>query len=129
MNGTRESLVKALCLAFLVILGVAASAQERSQMADRLQMALGLSEEQTAKVEKILADQGQKRRSVAQEARAAGDRMAAREKMQAVAAETQELLSGVLNEEQMSKYRELMAARRAGQGRLGGRGRQAESTE
>ena len=121
--------MKALCLAFLVVLGVAASAQERSQMADRLQMALGLSEEQTAKVEKILADQGHKRRSVAQEARAAGDRMAAREKMQAVAAETQELLSGVLNEEQMSKYRELMAARRAGQGRLGGRGRQAESTE
>ena len=134
MNGTRESLVKALCLVFLVVLGAAASAQERAQMADRLQMALGLSEEQTAKVEKILAEQGQKRRSVAQEARAAGDRMAAREKMQAVAAETQELLSGVLNEEQMSKYRELVSARRArqgraGQGRPGGRVPQAESTE
>ena len=121
--------MKALCLAFLVVLGVAASAQERSQMADRLQAALGLSEEQTAKVEKILAEQGQKRRSARQEGRAAGDRMAAREKMQAVAAETQELLSGVLNEEQMSKYRELMAARRAGQRRPGGRGPQAESTE
>ena len=126
--------MKALCLAFLVVLGVAGSAQERAQMADRLQAALGLSEEQTAKVEKILAEQGQKRRSARQEARAAGDRMAAREKMQAVAAETQELLSGVLNEEQMSKYRELMSARRAGQGRAGqgrsgGRGPQAESTE
>lgn len=98
-------------------------------MVDRLQAALGLSEEQTAKVEKILAAQGPKRRAIAQEARAAGDRMAAREKMQAIAAETQELLSGVLNEEQMSKYRELMAERRAGQGRPGRRGPQADSTE
>ena len=49
--------------------------------------------------------------------------------MQAIAAETQELLSGVLNEEQMSKYRELMAERRAGQGRPGRRRPQADSTE
>ena len=110
-------------LAVLVTLGLGANAQERGPMLDRLQTALGLSDEQTVEVEKILGEQAEERRALMQEARDTGDRRAVRDRMQAVMASTEKKLDEVLGEEQMATYREMMAEMRAGQrGRAGGRG-------
>ena len=115
--------MKALSLAVLVTVSLVANAQERGPMLDRLQTALGLSAEQTVEVEKILGEQAEQRRAMMQEARDSGDRRAVRGRMQAMMATTEEKLGKVLNEDQMAKYREMMAEMRAGQrGRPGGRG-------
>lgn len=109
-------------LAVLVTLGLGANAQERGPMLDRLQTALGLSDEQTVEVGKILGEQAEQRRALMQEARDTGDRRAVRDRMQAMTASTEKKLGEVLNEDQMATYREMMAEMRAGQrGRAGGR--------
>lgn len=117
--------MKALTLAtltVLVTLGLGANAQERGSMLDRLQTALGLSAEQVVEVGKILDEQAEQRRALMQEARDTGDRRALRDRMQATMAATEEKLGKVLDEEQMAKYREMMAEMRSGQrGRRGGR--------
>lgn len=118
--------MKALSLAMLTVLvtlGLGANAQERGPMLERLQTALGLSDEQTVEVGKILGEQAEQRRALMQEARDTGDRRAVRDRMQAMAGSTEKKLGEVLNEEQMATYREMMAQMRAGQrGRAGERG-------
>lgn len=117
--------MKALSLvavAVVVTLGLAANAQERGPMLDRLQTALGLSDEQTVAVEKILGEQAGQRRALMQEARDTGNRRAVRDRMQAMTASTQKKLAEVLSEDQMAKYQEMREQMRAGQrGRAGGR--------
>lgn len=111
-------------LAVLVTLGLSANAQERGPMLDRLQTALGLSDEQTVEVGKILGEQAEQRRVLMQEARDTGNRRAVRDRMQAVMESTENKLGKVLTEDQMATYREMMAEMRAGQrGRAGGRPR------
>lgn len=124
--------MKALSLAaaaVLVTLGLAANAQERGPMLDRLQTALGLSEEQTVAVEKILGEQAEQRRALMQEARDTGDRRAVRGRMQAMMESTEKKLGEVLNEDQMAKYREMMAEMRAGRPGRAGRGAPAQEVQ
>lgn len=109
-------------LAILVTLGLSANAQERGPMLDRLQSTLGLSDEQTVEVGKILGAQAEQRRALMQEARDTGNRRAVRDRMQAMAASTEKKLGEVLNEDQMATYREMMAQMRVGQRGRAGRG-------
>ena len=95
-------------------------------MTDRLQTALDLSDEQTVAVGKILGEQAEQRRAMMQEARDTGDRRAVRDRMQAMMAATEEKLGKVLNEDQMAKYREMMAEMRAGRPGRAGRGTPAQ---
>lgn len=121
--------MKALSLAtfaVLITLGLGANAQERGPMTDRLQTALDLSDEQTVAVGKILGEQAEQRRAMMQEARDTGDRRAVRDRMQAMMAATEEKLGKVLNEDQMAKYREMMAEMRAGRPGRAGRGTPAQ---
>ena len=113
-------------LAILVTLGLSANAQERGPMLDRLQSTLGLSDEQTVEVGKILGEQAEQRRALMQEARDTGDRRAVRGRMQAVMESTEKKLGEVLNVEQMAKYREMMAEMRGGQRGRAGRGAPAQ---
>ena len=113
-------------LAILVTLGLSANAQERGPMLDRLQSTLGLSDEQTVEVGKILGAQAEQRRALMQEARDTGDRRAVRGRMQAVMESTEKKLGEVLNVEQMAKYREMMAEMRGGQRGRAGRGAPAQ---
>lgn len=115
--------MKALFLAVLIGIGLGANAQERGPLLDRLQTVLGLSAEQTVEVEKILGEQAEQRRALRQEAVDSGDRRAVRGRIQAMTESTEKKLGKVLDEDQMAKYREMMAEMRAGQrGRPGGRG-------
>lgn len=121
--------MKALSLAtfaVLVTLGLGANAQEGAPMIDRLQTALDLSDEQTVAVAKILGEQAEQRRALMQEARDTGDRRAVRDRMQTMMAATEEKLGKVLNEDQMAKYREMMAEMRAGRPGRAGRGAPAQ---
>lgn len=113
-------------LAMLVALGLSANAQERGPMLDRLQSTLGLSDEQTVEVGKILGEQAEQRRALMQEARDTGDRRAVRGRMQAMMESTEKKLGEVLNVEQMAKYREMMAEMRGGQRGRAGRGAPAQ---
>ena len=101
----------------VVSLAVSISAQPapnglRGPNIEQLTTTLELSSEQAVEVE-ILAGQGEKRRALMQEARSQGGFAGVREDMMKLRDETNVMLSKILSEEQLAKYAELAAERRA----------------
>jgi len=102
----------------VVSLAVSISAQPapnglRGPNIEQLTTTLELSSEQAVEVESILAGQGEKRRALMQEARSQGGFAGVREDMIKLRDETNVMLSKILSEEQLAKYAELAAERRA----------------
>jgi Spy/CpxP family protein refolding chaperone len=81
------------------------------ERAAELKTLLKLSDEQATKVKSIYEQQDKEMRKLFESA--AGDRAAMREAMQKSAKETDEKILALLNEEQQSKYKQLVEERRS----------------
>ena len=92
---------------------MAADDPPRGPNMDRLSQELSLSQEQAREMEEILEQNRERRRELMTEYRGSGNREAARTEMEALRKDTDQQLSGVLNEKQLEQFQAQRRERRA----------------
>ena len=106
--------MKLLIGASLLAFGVGAMAEEEAapaasgtQMLDKMQAELALSDEQRTAIAALFEERREARETAVALARESGDRMAAREHMEAARAQMNEKLGEILTEDQMAQFEEM----------------------